>query len=251
MTGNSSDFTVQYTPPLRLDPTRKYEAALLSIDLYNSLPNITDENNTLKYSTDSGTTWKTINLPTGSYEVKNINEEITRIMKENNDYISSRNQAFINVKSNASTLKSIVEVLGKNVKLDLDTLGPTLGFCSNTTKILGEGYHESPNIVNIMKITSILVNLDIISGSYVNGAKSPVIYSFFPNVPPGYKIVERPRPSLVYYPVNRFDIDSMRIWLTDQNNQKVDFRGETVTVRIAIREIFNLKREIEEAIKNK
>ena len=62
---------------------------------------------------------------------------------------------------------------------------------------------QTPNIVNIIQVNSILVNLDIISGSYVNGSASPTIYSFYPNVSPGYKIVERPSPSLVFYPVSR------------------------------------------------
>ena len=92
-----------------------------------------------------------------------------------------------------------------------------------------------------MKINSVLVNVDIISGSYVNSSLSPVIYSFFPNVAPGRKIVERPNPSLIYYPVNRFNIDSIRVWLTDQDNKPVDVRGERVTIRIAIREMFNLQ----------
>ena len=48
MSGNTSDFTTKYSPSIILDPTKKYEAALLSIDLYNSIPNITGENNVFK-----------------------------------------------------------------------------------------------------------------------------------------------------------------------------------------------------------
>ena len=64
-----------------------------------------------------------------------------------------------------------------------------LGF---THEIIGEGYNDSPNIVNIIQVNSILVNLDIVSGSYVNDSATLTIYSFYPNVSPGYKIVERP-----------------------------------------------------------
>ena len=52
-----------------------------------------------------------------------------------------------------------------------------------------EGFHESENVVNILSINSILVNIDIISGSYVNGTTKNTIYSFFPKVSPGYKII--------------------------------------------------------------
>jgi len=36
-----------------------------------------------------------------------------------------------------------------------------------------------------MNFNSILVNVDIISGSYVKGQRNPTIYSFFPAVSPG------------------------------------------------------------------
>ena len=41
----------------------------------------------------------------------------------------------------------------------------------------------------------------MISGSYVNGATKNTIYSFFPKVSPGYKIIESP-VNLVYLPIN-------------------------------------------------
>ena len=99
-----------------------------------------------------------------------------------------------------------------------------------------------------MKINSILVNIDIITGSYFSGSQFPVIYSFFPNVSPGRKIVERPNPSLIYYPVNRSDISYIRLWLTDQDNEPVDIRGERITVRIIIREVIDIKDEIKSAL---
>jgi len=55
-------------------------------------------------------------------------------------------------------------------------------------------------VVNILSINSILANSDIIGGSYVNGKTQNTIYSFFPNVSPGHKIVENPR-NLVYLPI--------------------------------------------------
>ena len=53
------------------------------------------------------------------------------------------------------------------------------------TKFYTSGFNEFENMVNILTINSILVNIDIISGSYVNGSTQPTIYSFFPDVSPG------------------------------------------------------------------
>ena len=80
MSGATSRFTTKYSPSISLDPKKKYEAALLSIDLYNSIPNITEKNNVFRYTPDNGQNWKTILLATGAYELSAINAEIQRIM---------------------------------------------------------------------------------------------------------------------------------------------------------------------------
>ena len=88
-----------------------------------------------------------------------------------------------------------------------------LGFHS---KLYTSEFHESEDRVNILTINSILVNVDIISGSYVNGFTQPTIYLFFPNVSPGYKIIENPH-NLLYLPIISDTIHSITVWLTDQN----------------------------------
>jgi hypothetical protein len=232
LSGNTSDFVTCHDSVI-LDPNKKYEAALLSLDTYNSIPNITvNQNNIFKYSTDAGDTWKTIALNTGAYELEAINNEIKRQIIANDD-----DENAFNIAANISRLTSIVNIDNQNYKIDFgvdNSIGSILGFGKI---IIGHGYNESSNIVNIMQVNSILVNIDIIMGSYVNGSQSPTLYSFYPNVSPGYKIVERPNPSLIYYPLSRHDISRMRVWLTDQNGHLIDLRGETLTIRIHVREI--------------
>ena len=82
--------------------------------------------------------------------------------------------------------------------------------------------------MNILSVNSILVNIDIISGSYVNGQRYPTIYSFFSGVSPGYKIIETPA-NLVYLPVTLDAIYSMQTSLTDQNGNLLNLRGENVS----------------------
>ncbi|HLX54939.1 MAG TPA: hypothetical protein VKR58_13420, partial [Aquella sp.] len=228
-TGNTSDFTTCFNSII-LDSNKQYEAALLSLDTYNSIPNIIErKNNEFKYY--NGESWKTINLNTGAYELNAINNEIKRQIIVNGDSDSA-----IDINADISTLKSIVNIDNPNYKVDFsapNSIGSVLGF----ETIIGHGYNVSLKIVDIIQVNSILVNIDIIMGSYVNGSSSPTIYSFYPNVAPGYKIVERPNPSLIYYPISRQDISRMRVWLTDQKGNLVDFRGETVTVRIHVREV--------------
>src|SRR5277367_4352436 len=232
LTGNTSDFTTCHNFVI-LDPNKNYETALLSLDTYNSIPNITQgKNNLFPYSVNNGKTWKIIALNTGAYELAAINNEIKRQLIANGDSDSA-----ITVTENVSRLTSIVSIEDSSYKVDFsvpNTIGSVLGF---DRVVIGLGYNESSNIVNIMQVNSILVNIDIIMGSYVNGSSSPTIYSFYPNVAPGCKIVERPNPSLIYYPVSRHGISRMRVWFNDQKGNLVDFRGKTITLRIHIREV--------------
>ena len=80
-------------------------------------------------------------------------------------------------------------------------------------------------MINILTTNSILVSIDIISGSDVRGSTQPTIYSFFPKVYPGYKIIENPH-NLPYLPITADTIHSITIWLTDQNGNDLNLRGE-------------------------
>ena len=69
-----------------------------------------------------------------------------------------------------------------------NSLKDVLGF--NVLQIEGKGSHEDINLANVNPVNSILVNCSAVQGSYLNGTQKPILYSFTPNVPPGYRIVE-------------------------------------------------------------
>ena len=109
-------------------------------------------------------------------------------MKINSHYDKANDKDNIEISANTNTLKSEM-FLKNNYEVDFrkhKSINSLLGFDSN---LYTSGFHESDNMVNILTINSILVNIDIISGSYVNGSTQPTIYSFFPDVFPGYKII--------------------------------------------------------------
>jgi hypothetical protein len=231
--GNSCDFTTSYPQPIQLDKDADYEAAFLSLETYNSIPNITEKNNKFVYSANKGVTWKTITLEKDAYSLTTINSEIQRQMIINDDYLDDN--LFINISH--SRLSAIVEITNSNYRVNFgveNSIGPLLGF---SNELLSEGYHKSPRIVDIMNINSVLINVDLIHDSYVNGVKGQAIHSFYPNVGPGYKIEERPQPELIFYPINSHYITHIRVWLTDQDNKLIDLQGERITIRVVIRKI--------------
>ena len=78
--------------------------------------------------------------------------------------------------------------------------------------------------VNIMSVNSIMVHCNIIHLSYI---QAPVVYNFFPNAAPGQKILEAPH-NLIYLPVTVGVISTLSVWLTDQDGEHLDLRGEKV-----------------------
>ena len=111
LSSTSTDFTVNLFPPIKLDSSKTYECAFLSLYTYNSLPNITEENNTFRYSPDKGLTWKNVQLPTGAYEMTDINWSIKRQMLLNEDYNKKEsNKFYIDIDHWKPTFQSILNV---------------------------------------------------------------------------------------------------------------------------------------------
>jgi hypothetical protein len=227
-----SDWTTPLQHPLFLDPTKHYEIALISLETFHSIPNIRADNNMLMYSTDKGNSFRYISIPVGSYELGQIN-----------DVIASEVGTAIEIKPNTATLHSIIKISDVNVQVDMSrsTLRTVLGFNATTPEgkpnILEMGSVESENTVNIFDISNIFVHCELAGGSYFRGDLSSVLYSFFPAVGIGHKIIQRPSQPL-YLPITkRGSINRIRVWITDQTGLLVNFREEDITVRLHIRSI--------------
>ena len=94
-------------------------------------------------------------------------------------------------------------------------------------------------MVNVLTINSILANIHIISGSYVNGYTQPIIYSFFPNLSPVYKIIDNPH-KLLYLPITVDTLHSITIWLTNHNGDELNLRGDDLSMRFHLTDIVPL-----------
>ena len=113
-----------------------------------------------------------------SYEIDDINITIQHELEKRGHHDPINEDYYVNISANSNTLKSVL-IMGKDYQVDFNhqnSLAKVLGF---TGAKYTKGFHESENVVNILSINSILVNIDIISGSYVNGTTKNTIYSFF------------------------------------------------------------------------
>ena len=230
----STHIKTKFRPLIQLDNDRKYEMALVNLETYFSFPNMDSSNHNFRYSSDNGATWVNINIPEGSYELVDINEYIQRIMRENGHYDSTSDEYNITLEANNNTLKSVLNIAA-NYMVDLTSENSVRSVLGFNALIYLSGYNESENIVNILSVTSLRITSDIIGSSYSNGSNENTIYSFFPSVGPGYKIIEVP-VNLVYLPITMNTISSMETKLIDQNGKLINLRGEELSIRFHIRE---------------
>ena len=115
-------------------------------------------------SFNKGVSWNLIKIPTGCYEIRAINKEVKRLV-----VIAGGKKDDVTITPNLNTLQCILAlkysiVVNFNI---VDSLRSVLGF--NAGQFSGPGRFESENVVNIMKVNSIMVHCDIIGGTRLNG----------------------------------------------------------------------------------
>ena len=175
---NKSSFYTKFNPTLQLDSDKEYKIALVNLETYYSFPNIDETNNVFVYSPDNGNLWVKIKIPEGSYEIDDINNTIQHEMEKRGHHDPINEHYYINISANSNTLKSVL-ILEKDYQVDFNHQNSIAKVLIFTGAKYTEGFHQSENVVNILSINSILGNIDIISGSYVNGTTKNTIYSFF------------------------------------------------------------------------
>lgn len=212
---------ISFDPPIQLEADKVYKLALVNLETLHNASNINVDrtNNYFKYSLNGGISWSKISIPEGSYDLHEINTAIRREMRQKGYHDSVIDKHYVTISTDPNTLKPVL-VLVHNCLIDFRpsrSLAKVLGFENRV--------YSSEEFVNV-DITGLNINIDIVSGSYVNGALQNTIYSFLPDVAPGAdRIVETPS-NLVYLPVTLKDtISNMEISITDQTGRTLDPPG--------------------------
>ena len=241
--GNTDSFEVFFSEPIVPERGKKLELALLSLRTSYSWPNIRagagTANNEFRYYHDI--TWITIALFKGAYEIEGINAAIQSAMRVNGDWDEMNSQYYVTLAPNLATLEVIVTIAHSDYKVDIanSSLRTVLGWPAGSP-ILTEGTSIAPNIVQISDVNEVLIQCDAVAGSYTSSGAITAdtgfaIASFYPEVPPGYKISYVPT-HLVFLPVAAGAISRVRLSLTDQASRPLPMRGELVTISCLIRE---------------
>ena len=79
LSDSNANIQTTFNPPLYLEANRNYELTMMNLETYYSFANIPGDNNSFKWSVNDGTTWTTLHIPTGRYELNAIDAGIIRI----------------------------------------------------------------------------------------------------------------------------------------------------------------------------
>lgn len=215
-------------PPIHLRQDREWEAALLDFATYNSIPNISEGVNSKLHFMKSfnETSHEVVELKTGAYEITDINRELQSLL----------GKSVIELKANNNNLRSEIKCKYFIDFSQAGSIGELLGFPKTLSILEPNVVHTSPATVNINKINAINITCNIVQGSYKDGSNGHVLHTFYPSVPPGFKIVEKPH-NLIYLPLNTTHISDIVLNVLDQEGNVVDFREEIITLRLHIRQV--------------
>lgn len=216
--GTTSQLEVHLNDPILLRGGNWF-IGLTAFSTYHTIPNVDETNNRIIINN------REIRVPTGSYEIEDIEKYLNREIKPD----------FITIYVNLNTLRVSIKCT-KNVYFPREnSLATILGF-EDGTSLKSDFLYETDHLVNIFKVGTVRLECNVAQGAFLNGQRTHSIYEFFPCVDHGEKIYLSPNP-VIYHKVITDTIGVISIRITDQSNRLINFRGEEITVHLHLKQI--------------
>ena len=181
------------------------------------------------YGNTSGSSYKhlpsnttvSLNIPEGSYSIRDINNYIHHVMKLNS-HGNSDDTYGINVYANPVYNRVTVDVSSDFEFLPNDGLRVTLGL-DDTQKVLTNGNFNGNNVARIERVDTVLIHCNLVNTSITRD--STIIHSFVPNNTFGNILEIKPN-----YPLRRrcrnATFSDIEVWFTDQDNNALDLEDK-------------------------
>ena len=167
----------------------------------------------------------TYELEPGIYTFKDISEALFNIIQF--EYPGPSNVIDIEYDDITMKTKLVVNIGIIAVRFDEKSFFSTiLGFTPGWDYKHYNKY-VSQKIVNLSNTNKIHLKCDAIRGSVVDGLRQPILYSFVLDKLPGYKVFSEPE-TIHYKKINKSVLNTI-FYLENDNNEEVDFNGETLT----------------------
>ena len=175
--------------------------------------------------------------------LKQYNEKFVTYELDSGNYtIEDIQKAVYLLGDHERTLQIEYDDSNKKVKLILSRFGDTFGTLRFDEKsffhtLLGftpywdykPGVYTSDKIIlNLNTINKIHLKCDIIDGCIQDGVRQPILFSFVLDKPSGYKVFCQPE-TIHYKKINKSILKTVTFYLEDDDNEEVNFIGETLT----------------------
>ena len=233
--GTNSDFIVNVSDDgTLLSNTNENYLALENISstyTWNNIDSTKFINNTMRYSSNNGTSWKTITFMDGNYTYSDISNYISNYLESQNDSKTGIQLYYV------SSLKKTFIELEANFQVDFrnnTSFAKLIGFGSSTSIITTSSYSpDSPDITN--SIDTVIIHCSLLSDTFYNGYQnSDVLYMFeTSNHRIGYSI-KIETPNLKYHKMNNYLIKKFRIEIKDSLGRYIDLQ-DPMTMTLFIR----------------
>ena len=227
------DFTIRFDPPIVFDRNKNYKAALnelvtMSYSWYNVRKDY--DNNKFKWKKKTDSAWVTVTFPDGMYTYDDLNSFIQKkIGKEGKDSEELFTLFF------DSTIFRAVILLDSTIEIDLSSgkFADLLGF---EHKILDSTTNISKFVPNITRgVDWIFIHCDLITRDVKNVGADVMI-----SLPTSTRRISEsfsvePR-RLQWHNVNKSQVDSIRVYVTDGRNGILDMNGLDMAISVFIEE---------------
>ena len=231
----SHDFTVNFDPPIALDPEKSYRAALNElVNMSYSWYNIAKRYNNNEFKWRKKTEeWKTVTIPDGMYDYKGLNTTIQSLIGRVDP--KDEKSKFIFQLYFHTTIYRAVILLQDGYEVDLSggEFAPLLGFDKKTIDGANNRSDRVPNITR--GVDWIYIHCDLITRA-VDNIGGDVMFSFSTaELSVSYPFSKEPR-RLLWHPVNKNRINTINIKITDGRNNIIDLNDQDVALSIIIEE---------------
>ena len=162
----------------------------------------------------------------GIYSYRDIAEAVFYILQS--DYPQSNIEILIRLDDNTRKTKLVVRSGIIAIRFDEKSFFSTILAFTPDWDYKHYNQYLSQKIVNLSNTSKINLLCDAIDGSVVNGIRQPILYSFVLDKPAGYKVFCEPE-TIHYKKINKSVLNTITFYLEDDNNEEVDFNGETLT----------------------
>ena len=175
---------------------------------------------------ENNSSFITYEIPPGIYTFKDISEVLLKFLQSEDK--GEINKIFIEFDDITRKTKLIVRpgfiVIRCNEKSFFSTiLGFTAGWDYNHYK-----KYISQKNVNLSSTNKIHLKCVCIDGSFQNGSRQPILFSYALERPSGYKVYSEPE-TIHYKKLNKSVLNTITFYLEDDDNEEVNFNGERLT----------------------